>query len=109
MASTYLTKLARGRVDPRLVEPFVKNSPKALDFVLQKTEGARRRHRYEGKDGHGFDGEGHWHRRESHRRAHAVGNNATSVMGAGYAGSGATLGPCITFGYLAGTACARGA
>jgi 3-oxosteroid 1-dehydrogenase len=40
---------------------------------------------------------------------YAVGNNATSVMGAGYAGSGATLGPCITFGYLAGTACARGA
>jgi 3-oxosteroid 1-dehydrogenase len=37
---------------------------------------------------------------------YAVGNNAASVMGPGYAGSGATLGPCITFGYLAGTACA---
>ena len=40
---------------------------------------------------------------------YAVGNNAASVMGPGYAGSGATLGPCITFGYLAGTSCARGA
>jgi 4-oxocyclohexanecarboxylate 2-dehydrogenase len=38
----------------------------------------------------------------------AVGNNAASVMGPGYAGSGATLGPCITFGYLAGTQCALG-
>jgi hypothetical protein len=28
------------------------------------------------------------------------------VMGPGYAGSGATLGPGITFGYLAGRACA---
>ena len=37
MASKYLTKLARGRVDPRLIESFVENSPKALDFVLQKT------------------------------------------------------------------------
>jgi succinate dehydrogenase/fumarate reductase flavoprotein subunit len=37
----------------------------------------------------------------------AVGNSAASVMGPGYAGSGATLGPCITFGYLAGTHCAR--
>lgn len=35
----------------------------------------------------------------------AVGNNAASVMGPGYAGSGATLGPCITFGYLAGIDC----
>ena len=38
---------------------------------------------------------------------YAVGNNAASVMGPGYAGSGATLGPCITFGYLAGSACAK--
>jgi len=38
---------------------------------------------------------------------YAVGNNAASVMGPGYAGSGATLGPCITFGYLAGIDCAR--
>jgi 3-oxosteroid 1-dehydrogenase len=37
----------------------------------------------------------------------AVGNNAASVMGPGYAGSGATLGPCITFGYLAGMSCGR--
>ena len=37
---------------------------------------------------------------------YAVGNNAASVMGPGYAGSGATLGPCITFGYLAGKNCA---
>ena len=37
---------------------------------------------------------------------YAVGNNAASVMGPGYAGSGATLGPGITFGYLAGRACA---
>ena len=37
---------------------------------------------------------------------YAVGNNAASVMGPGYAGSGATLGPAITFGYLAGTRCA---
>jgi 3-oxosteroid 1-dehydrogenase len=33
---------------------------------------------------------------------YAVGNNSSSVMGLGYAGSGATLGPCITFGYIAG-------
>jgi len=39
---------------------------------------------------------------------YAVGNNAASMMGPGYAGSGATLGPCITFGYLAGTSCASG-
>jgi 3-oxosteroid 1-dehydrogenase len=38
---------------------------------------------------------------------YAVGNNSASVMGPGYAGSGATLGPCITFGYLAGIECAR--
>ena len=37
---------------------------------------------------------------------YAVGNNAASLMGPGYAGSGATLGPCVTFGYLAGTSCA---
>lgn len=39
---------------------------------------------------------------------YAVGNNAASVMGPGYAGSGATLGPCCTFGYLAGLDCAEG-
>ena len=37
----------------------------------------------------------------------AVGNNAASVMGPGYAGSGATLGPAIAFGYLAGLAAAK--
>lgn len=36
---------------------------------------------------------------------YAIGNNSASVMGPGYAGSGATLGPCITFGYLAGRDC----
>jgi len=38
---------------------------------------------------------------------YAVGNSSASVMGPGYAGSGATLGPCFTFGYLAGIDCAR--
>ena len=38
---------------------------------------------------------------------YAVGNNAASVMGPGYAGSGATLGPCLSFGYLAGLACVK--
>jgi 3-oxosteroid 1-dehydrogenase len=38
---------------------------------------------------------------------YAVGNNSASVMGPGYAGSGATLGPCMTFGYLAGLDCAN--
>ena len=33
---------------------------------------------------------------------YSAGNNAATVMGTGYAGSGATLGPAITFGYLAG-------
>jgi 3-oxosteroid 1-dehydrogenase len=37
---------------------------------------------------------------------YAVGNNSASVMGPGYAGSGATLGPAVTFGYLAGMRCA---
>ena len=51
--------------------------------------------------GHALDGTG-----EPIPGLYAVGNNAASVMGPGYAGSGATLGPCITFGYLAGRACA---
>ena len=38
---------------------------------------------------------------------YAIGNNAASMMGPGYAGSGATLGPCITFGYLAGLDAAK--
>ena len=33
---------------------------------------------------------------------YAAGNVTASVMGAGYAGGGATLGPAMTFGYLAG-------
>ena len=33
---------------------------------------------------------------------YAAGNNMASVMGPGYAGSGATLGPCLTFGFIAG-------
>ena len=42
---------------------------------------------------------------EAIKGLYAVGNNAATVMGPGYAGSGATLGPCVTFGYLAGTDC----
>lgn len=40
-------------------------------------------------------------------RLYAAGNNMASVMGPGYAGSGATLGPCLTFGYLGGLDAAR--
>ena len=54
--------------------------------------------------GRALDGEG-----EAIGGLYAVGNNAASFMGPGYAGSGATLGPCVTFGYLAGVDCARGA
>ena len=52
--------------------------------------------------GRALDGEG-----KVIRGLYAVGNNAASMMGPGYAGSGATLGPCVTFGYLAGLAAAR--
>ncbi len=34
---------------------------------------------------------------------HAVGNDAASVMGGAYPGGGITLGPALTFGYIAGT------
>jgi succinate dehydrogenase/fumarate reductase flavoprotein subunit len=33
---------------------------------------------------------------------YAVGNDAASVMGGNYPGAGITLGPCVTFGYVAG-------
>ncbi len=33
MAVKYLTRLARGRVDPRLIDAFVNNSSAALDFI----------------------------------------------------------------------------
>ena len=36
MAFRYLTRLARGRVRPPLVESFVRNSPKALDFMMKR-------------------------------------------------------------------------
>lgn len=39
---------------------------------------------------------------------YAAGNTSASVMGPGYAGSGATLGPCIAFGYAAGLEAAEG-
>ncbi|HEY6798611.1 MAG TPA: FAD-binding protein, partial [Kineosporiaceae bacterium] len=38
---------------------------------------------------------------------YAVGNVSSAVMGRGYAGAGATLGPAMTFGYLAGLDLAR--
>lgn len=38
---------------------------------------------------------------------YATGNVTASVMGAGYAGGGATLGPTMTFGYVAGINAAR--
>ena len=36
------------------------------------------------------------------RGLHAVGNDAASVMGGNYPGAGITLGPALTFGYIAG-------
>jgi succinate dehydrogenase/fumarate reductase flavoprotein subunit len=38
---------------------------------------------------------------------YAVGNDAASVMGGNYPGAGITLGPCLTFGYVAGMELAR--
>ena len=37
MATKYLTRLARGRGDPSMIEAFVRHSPKALDFVVRNT------------------------------------------------------------------------
>jgi predicted oxidoreductase len=39
----------------------------------------------------------------------AVGNDACSIMGGNYPGAGITLGPALTFGYIAGKAIASGA
>lgn len=39
---------------------------------------------------------------------YAVGNDAASVMGGNYPGAGITLGPCLTFGYVAGMQLANG-
>ena len=38
----------------------------------------------------------------------AVGNDAASIMGGNYPGAGITLGPAVTFGYVAGMALAHG-
>ena len=38
---------------------------------------------------------------------YAVGNDAASVMGGNYPGAGITLGPALTFGYVAGQALAQ--
>ncbi|WP_286851164.1 FAD-binding protein, partial [Hydrogenophaga sp. 70-12] len=40
---------------------------------------------------------------------YAVGNDAASVMGGNYPGAGITLGPAITFGYIAGQELAKAA
>ena len=39
----------------------------------------------------------------------AVGNDAASVMGGNYPGAGITLGPALTFGYVAGLTLAQAA
>lgn len=38
---------------------------------------------------------------------YAVGNDAASIMGGNYPGAGITLGPCLTFGYVAGMSLAQ--
>ncbi len=43
------------------------------------------------------------------RGLHAVGNDAASIMGGNYPGAGITLGPAITFGYVAGMSLAKAA
>jgi predicted oxidoreductase len=41
------------------------------------------------------------------RGLYVVGNDAASVMGGNYPGAGITLGPALTFGYVAGMALAH--
>jgi succinate dehydrogenase/fumarate reductase flavoprotein subunit len=48
-------------------------------------------------------------RKQPIKGLHAVGNDAASVMGGNYPGAGITLGPALTFGYVAGTALAQAA
>jgi succinate dehydrogenase/fumarate reductase flavoprotein subunit len=43
------------------------------------------------------------------RGLHAVGNDAASIMGGNYPGAGITLGPALTFGYVAGLTLAQSA
>jgi len=38
---------------------------------------------------------------------YAIGNDAASIMGGNYPGAGITLGPCVTFGYVAGMELSR--
>lgn len=42
------------------------------------------------------------------RGLHAVGNDAASIMGGNYPGAGITLGPALTFGYIAGMELTKG-
>jgi succinate dehydrogenase/fumarate reductase flavoprotein subunit len=48
-------------------------------------------------------------RKQPIKGLYAVGNDAASVMGGNYPGAGITLGPALTFGYVAGTALAQAA
>ncbi|KQV41380.1 FAD-dependent oxidoreductase [Rhizobium sp. Root1204] len=60
----------------------------------------------------GLTTDSHGHALDSDRRAipglYAVGNDAASIMGGNYPGGGITLGPAMTFGYLAGLDLASG-